>query len=331
MNVRTTTCEFLFSIYHIANEKTDRASKDVVLSAGAVDSPKLLMLSGIGDREDLTMLGIETQHHLPGVGNNLEDHYFTVAMWRVPDGMAEWSEVYSNPDLVQKALGDFEKDGSGPFSKFFHGMPVGFFRADEVLETKEFASLPKDVQKHIKKDTVPIWEMIAGSPPLSPLVDPKSTYLTIAIFAHSPQSRGTVRLASSDVKDAPLIDPNFLAHPFDEQVVIAAGKRLLDYIETPTIKNVIIEPFVAPKSRSDEDLLSYWKENGIATWHPSCTVKMGPKDDPMTCLDSDFRVRGLDNLRVVDMSATPFLPNCHVQSIAYVNDSYAPSSIADNC
>lgn len=189
------------------------------------------------------------------------------------------------------------------------GLTIGFFKADEVLDTKEFTDLPKHIQEHIRRPTVPIWEFSAWIPPFTPLANPKHTYLSCAIFLHSPQSRGTVKLASADPKDAPLVDPNFFSHPFDRVCAISAAKRMLDFAETPLIKKNIIEPVIVPASRSDEDLLAYWRANGIATWHASCTVKMGKRDDPEACLDSDFRVYGMENLRVVDMSATPFLPN----------------------
>lgn len=186
---------------------------------------------------------------------------------------------------------------------------MGFFKADEVLQTEEYADLPKHIQEHIRKPTIPLWELCTWVPPFSPLADPKHTYLTAIMFLHCPQSRGTVKLASTDPKEAALIDPNLFSHPFDRVCGIAAAKRLLDYAETPLIKKDIIEPFLAPASRSDEDLLAYWRANGVSTYHPSCTVKMGKADDPDACLDANFRVRGLENLRVVDMSATPFLPN----------------------
>lgn len=131
------------------------------------------------------------------------------------------------------------------------------------------------------------------------------------------QSVGTISLASSNPEDAPLVDPDFFSHPFDRVVAIAAGKRMMDFVNAPSIKKDIISPLAAPASNSDEDLLAWWRANGVSTWHPSCTVRMGKIADPKACVDSNFRVNGMENLRVVDLSVTPFLPNCHTQSIAY--------------
>jgi hypothetical protein len=212
---------------------------------------------------------------------------------------------------------------------------VGFFKADEVQETKEFAELPKHIQEHIKRPTVPLWEvcrlraiptalpadriqMNAWSPPFHPGVDPKSPHLSITTFLHCPQSTGTIKLASADPKDPPLIDPNFLSHPFDRRMAVVATIRMLDFVEQSRLKDDLGEPVSVPASRSEEDILAFWREAGNTTSHPSCTAKMGRRDDPEACLDSDFQVHGLQNLRVVDLSALPFLPQCHPQSIAYL-------------
>lgn len=94
---------------------------------------------------------------------------------------------------------------------------MGFFKADELLETPEFMALPRRTQEHIRKPTTPLWEMSSWNPPFSPSADPKLSYLTVITFLHCPQSRGTIKLSSTDPKDAPLIDLHFLAHPFDRQ------------------------------------------------------------------------------------------------------------------
>lgn len=106
----------------MANSGVDRASRDVVLSAGAVDSPKLLMLSGVGDKDELAQFGIESTRHLPAIGKGFEDHFFTTALWRETDNLKGWSAVYSDPEATKKAYDDFAKDGSGPLSVFYQGM-----------------------------------------------------------------------------------------------------------------------------------------------------------------------------------------------------------------
>ncbi|EMC95107.1 hypothetical protein BAUCODRAFT_525959 [Baudoinia panamericana UAMH 10762] len=306
------------------------ASKEVILSAGAVDTPKILLLSGVGPKNDLAELGIPCVHNLSGVGNSLEDHYFTSAMWEEKENLRGWNTFYGDSAKVKAGYEQFAKDGTGPLSIFFATTAIGFFKADEVLDSQEFADLPKQAQEHIKRPTVPLWEMSCWIPPFSPLADPKLSYLTVAFFLHCPQSRGTIKLASADPEDAPLVDPNFFSHPFDRRCAIAATRRVLDFVGTPKMSENIKQPFLVP-GRTDEEILSFWQQYGISTWHPSCTVKMGKADDPDACLDTDFRVRGLQNLRVADMSATPFLPNCHTQACAYfIGECAAEKIIAEH-
>lgn len=143
----------------IANGKEYRAKKCVVLSAGAVDTPKILMLSGVGPKEELEKHDIECIHELRGVGQNLQDHFFTMCSWRETDALTEWPEFYSDPDKVTKAREQFLRDGTGPLSRYFHGICAGFFKADEVLSTPVFETLPAHVQQHLRKPTVPMFEL----------------------------------------------------------------------------------------------------------------------------------------------------------------------------
>lgn len=274
-------------------------------------------LSGVGNNHELAKHKIATVHNLPGVGQNLQDHLFTFMSWRQSDGHDERSAFFSDPEAVRKAQERFAKDGSGPLSIVFGAIGMGFFKADELQDTDVFKKLPSNVQEHIRKDTVPLWEMTTDLPAPFPDANPAHSYLTLAAFCHNPQSVGTIKLASADPKDPPLVDPNFLDHPFDQAVAVVALRNVVNFAQTPKLKKNIIGPFHVPESTSDQDLLAYWRQNGVSTWHPSSTVKMGKKEDQMACVDSDFRVFGLQHLRVVDLSVTTFLPNCHVQSIAY--------------
>lgn len=125
---------------------TDYASREVVLSAGAVETPRVLMLSGIGNASELAEHGIEPLHHLPGVGKCLQDHLSVAFCWRQKKSDLNWSQHFSNPDAVQQAQEQFRENRTGPLSIFFQGLTIGFFKADEVLRTKEFESLDEGVK-----------------------------------------------------------------------------------------------------------------------------------------------------------------------------------------
>jgi choline dehydrogenase-like flavoprotein len=300
-----------------AGGKDYLAANDIIISAGAVDTPKLLLLSGIGPKDELSSHGISSVIDLPGVGKNLQDHLYVRSTVQVADDhhdRAKWAEE----KVMQEARSQFEKDGTGPLSILYNSAVVGFFRDEKLYETKEFADLPKEVQAYIKAPTNPTWEQAVCCPTMTPFSDPAKTYLTNVVFGMVPQSRGTVTLASANVSDAPIIDPNFLAHPFDRRNLIEAVKISNGLLTSPPNARVTIADYETPKSMSDEDVLRHIQELGGSTFHPAGTAKMGRKDDEMAVIDTNFKVRGMEGLRVADLSVTPRLPNCHTVSTGYL-------------
>lgn len=139
----------------------------------------------------------------------------------------------------------------------------------------------------------------------------------------TPLSRGNITLASADMSDAPLINPNWLTHPTDQQVAIAAFKRARQFFNTSAIAPILIGEELLPGQQdlpfnsSDEEILSYLQANIGFNWHASCTCKMGKRDDGMAVVDSRAKVIGVERLRVVDASAFPFLPPGHPQATIY--------------
>jgi choline dehydrogenase-like flavoprotein len=117
------------------------------------------MLSGIGDSHELAKNGIEVAHDLPGVGKSLQDHLSVALCWRQKEDLVGWSEYLSNQSTARTARTQFLADGTGPLGVYFQGLTMGFFKADEVLRAEEFESLEEDVQRHLKEETVPLWEM----------------------------------------------------------------------------------------------------------------------------------------------------------------------------
>ena len=117
------------------------------------------MLSGIGDASELAEHGVNPLHHLPGVGKCLQDHLSVAFCWKQKRSDLNWRKHFSDPDTIQQARVEFLENGTGPLSIFFHGLTMGFFKADEVLCTKEFGSLDEGVKEHLRKETVPIWEL----------------------------------------------------------------------------------------------------------------------------------------------------------------------------
>lgn len=256
-------------------------------------------------------------HELPGVGRNLQDHWFVPLTMHQHDGTNDRAQLYGNPKAMEAARAQFAKDGSGPLSSFYNTMLMAWLKDSDVLKSSEYEALPKDVQMHLQAPTVPTYEITSHTPTLSPDEDPNLSYHTMLAIGMSIQSHGTVTLSSSNPFDAPICDPKLFSNPFDKANCIAAVRTILKLWKSPSLAKTIKAPFMVPASDSDEDIWNYCKMTGGTVWHMSCTVKMGAKEDEMACLDDHFRVKGMEGLRVVDLSALPFVFNCHTVAVAY--------------
>ena len=208
---------------------------------------------------------------------------------------------------------------------------MGWLRPSSALsQSPEYKTLPPDEISHLNHPTVPTWEICSHSPPLHPDALPDKSYLSVIVIGMLPQSHGTVTLASADPKDPPVCDPNIFSHPFDVRNAIEACRIAYDILTSPQLAEATESIFSAPKSMSDEDIMEYARAYTGTTWHMSCTCKMGVEGDESAVVDARFRVRGLEGLRVADISVTPFAPNCHTVAVAYqVGEMAAERLIAE--
>ncbi|KAE9368323.1 GMC oxidoreductase [Stipitochalara longipes BDJ] len=271
------------------------ARKEVIVCGGALNSPQILMLSGVGPREELQKHGIPLIHELQMVGKNLQDHCF------------------SSVGIVMKL------DENSPESADQQSpTPMGWFKIPTVLSSKEHENLPKRLKSFLDMPTVPTVEIATHTPPsfLSHTVSPNTSFLGAICLVFNPQSRGTVLLQSSNPTAAPLIDPNFLTHEYDKRVIIEGMREMMRLLSAPVYASKTIQTLF-PNDDSDETIWEYVRHNTFSSWHMSGTVCMGV-NSASACVDSNFRVFGLESLRVVDLSVCPFVPNNHTQSTAYV-------------
>lgn len=250
------------------------ATREVVVTAGAIDTPKLLMLSGIGPADHLNEVGVPVRVDSPGVGENLDDHVEGLVFWEAAKPMVtdstQWWEIGlfattevagDNPDHSDLMM----HYGSVPFdmNTLRHGYPTtdnGFCLTPNVTQGR---------------------------------------------------SRGTVRLASRDFRDRAKVDPRYFTDPegHDEKVMLA-GIRLARKIaeQEPLQEWIGRELAPGPDVQTDEELLAYIYKTHNTVYHPAGTARMGAVDDPMAVLDPQLRVKGVRHLRVVDASAMPKLP-----------------------
>jgi choline dehydrogenase-like flavoprotein len=222
-------------------------------------------------------------------------------------------------DAAQK---QWQENGTGPWAKFACELGIGWFKLTEQLTSwPEFHALSKDEQAYLLQETVPHYEIITHFPIhwFIPEFPPEAlNYSCLLVFLFNAQTRGEVTLQSTD-PDAPLLfNPKFLAHPFDRRLAIEALRDSFRIAKHESYTKDNVAELAMPKSESDEDLLEYWRQNISSSWHMTGTVKMGKKGDPDAVVDSDFKVVGIENLRVADMAVVPVLVNAHVQAAAYV-------------
>lgn len=271
------------------------------------------MLSGIGPKSHLAMYGIECIKDLP-VGQDLRDHVVVSGFFQLNEAVLSraWAPTAAN---VTTARAQFLKDGTGPFTYINGSIAMGFARDESHLQLDEFAKLPPEEQRLMRRDTVPLEEFAAG-PQVLPHF-PDTLVLGWSNIHMNPQSAGSVTLASANPADAPICDPACLSHPLDRAALLKDVHRLLSFAKAPAVTALIKTPILAPASESDEDIMEFVEKTASTAWHMSCTVKMGKKDDPGACVDADFKVKGIEKLRVVDLSVTPFLPNCHTTATGY--------------
>jgi choline oxidase len=245
-----------------------RARREVILACGAIETPKLLLLSGVGPGDELAELGIPVVHDLPGVGRHLLDH---------PEGTAIWAASRTVPTGVSQ---DWEA--------------ALFARSAPTLEQPDvmihFGTMPADA---------------ASVPPGAPTAE-HAFWMTPNVTR--PRSEGRLRLRSPDPGDPPLLDPRYFTDPdgHDERVLLAGMKLARHLAAQPALRAWVAAELVpGPSVEDDEALSEYARANGTTVHHPAGTCRMGRRDDPLAVVDSDLRVLGLQGLRVADASVFP--------------------------
>ena len=258
---------------------------EAVLSAGAIGSPQILNLSGIGDGEDLRELGIECLRHLPGVGKNLQDHLQIRTVYKTARPRTLNTEV-NNP--IRKALMgvEYALRRTGPLTMGASQVCI-FTRSNDRVE------LP-DIQFHFQP-------MSADSPGEGLH---KYSAFTLSVTQLRPESMGSIQLTSPDPLTYPKIVPNYLSADIDCQVAIDSLKVTRRICNSDPIAGEIAEE-LEPGSqvRTDDELLQFARTNSTSIYHPTSTCRMGPDD--MSVVDERLRVKGIRGLRVADASIMP--------------------------
>ena len=291
------------------------------MCAGSLEGPRILMHSGIGPAQQLEKFNIPVKLDVPAIGQNLRDHTFVPIVNTRVENSTQRREFYGDEKAMAEALEQWKKDGSGPWSRFACELGIGWFKLDKLTSSEEFQKLPEEEQKYLLQETVPHYEILTHFPIhwfIPDFAKEALNYSCLLVFMFNAQARGEVTLQSSDPNVPLLFDPKFLSHPFDRRVAIESLRDAFRIAKNDGYTKDNVMELAGPKSDSDEDLLEYWKQNISSSWHMTGTIKMGKKGDADAAVDNDFRLIGIDGLRVADMSVVPVLANCHVQAVAYV-------------
>jgi choline dehydrogenase len=276
-----------------------RARREVILCAGAANTPKLLMLSGIAAPEVLQQAGIPVRHALRGVGENLQDHHMLRSVCRVKNARSLNETARGVRLLAQIALWCMGKPSILSISP---SVAYAFWKSDESLDRP-------DLQFHFSPGSYK--EGVAG------LLD-DFPGMTLGFYPLRPKSAGTIRLKSADPFDFPLVQPNYMAHEDDRKVIVAALRLTRRMLHGKALSRYREEDMFPPATAvSDADLIEFARQRGGTAWHLMGTCRMGPADDPGSVVDSELRVIGLQGLREADASIMPTMPsgNTHIPTM----------------
>jgi len=268
-----------------------RAHAEVILAGGAVNSPQLLELSGIGRPDVLEAAGIEVLHASPGVGENLQDHYMIGMQWRLKDEVVTVNELSHGGKFVREIIKYlFRRKGLLSFA-VSHGVAFCKSTPDQSRPDLQFHFMPASMDLDALRRS---GKMILESHP----------GITITPCQVRPESRGSTHIRSRDAQQYPRIIANYLDHPHDREVAVAGikwGRRVAGQPALARYMHSATAP--TPDIASDDELLAYARVAGATLYHVVGTCRMGR--DEAAVVDPDLRVRGVERLSVVDASIMP--------------------------
>ncbi|KXN87008.1 Alcohol dehydrogenase [acceptor] [Leucoagaricus sp. SymC.cos] len=283
-----------------------QATKEVVLSAGAIGSPHILMHSGIGDSRELRSIGIWPLVDLPSVGKNLTDHPFYNITFRA-NTTNTVDNINKNATLFAEVFQEWLTKREGPMTNALTNNIMWL----RLLENSTAFQNHPDPSSGL---TTPHWELaISNGGSL------EESRVGTGIAVVSPASRGTVKLGSSNPLDPPLIDPGVLTSPIDMTFAREAVRSSRKFFTAKAWNGYVLDE--APPSanaNSDDELDAFIREFSTTAWHPVSTVAMSPRGASYGVVDPDLKVKNVKGLRVVDASVMPFIIAGHTQTPVYV-------------
>ncbi|KAJ6518207.1 aryl-alcohol-oxidase from pleurotus Eryingii [Mycena vitilis] len=287
---------------------TVTARNEVIMSAGSIGTPNILLHSGIGNSSTLSSLGIKPVHHLPSVGQNLTDHPFTSLTFLV-NSNDTYETAERDTSLAAAQFAQWNTTRTGPLAA-----PPGGTKG--WLRIPNNSSVFKSFRDPTAGPNTAHYELLfsnggSGTPP------PTGNFMGIKSAVVCPISRGSVTLKSNDPFANPVINPNLLGSEFDMAIARESVKSVFRFVSAPAWKDYVISSVGVNSTSSEAEIDSFIRSNTASIFHPGGTASMSPKGASWGVVDPDLVVKGLRGLRIVDLSIVPFLPAAHTQASAY--------------
>ena len=271
-----------------------RAAKEVILAAGTFNTPQLLQVSGVGPRALLKRHGIAVVHDAPGVGEELQDHFYCRTFWRCSRA------ITLNDDMLSV------------FRQAKIGLQYLLFRRGPLTISAGYAAAFARTRPELERADAQLYFINFSTAKRGGHLHPFSGF-TLSMSQMQVESRGSVQIAAPDVHVQPSIRYNYLATENDRRVMVDGLKLIRRIAETPPLHDyVVAEEFPGARVQSDEDWLAFCREAGDTVFHPTSTCRMGI--DARAVVDPQLRVRGVERLRVVDASVMPAVPSGNINA-----------------
>ncbi|KAF8551708.1 alcohol oxidase [Imleria badia] len=321
-------------------------NKEIVVSAGSYNTPRLLELSGIGDPEILSKFNITPVVNLPTVGENLQEHPYVISDFVVKEGVFTLDRLRNDATYKAEQVEEYRTKKTGAYATTVSA--YGFIKLKNFLTQKEVDELKKELdeeilrnankpfykqqleiqRKFLNDDGVGDVELIMVPKVFASTPKENTSYISLVVSLPHPVARGSVHISSADSLAPPNIDPNYLNNSYDTKILTKATQFARKLSETEPLKSIIVAPSTpGPEVQTEAQFEEFVRNNVESIQHPVGTASMAPQDLGGV-VDHELRVYGTENVRVVDMSIAPLHLAAHLLDTAYAIGEKASEYLA---